>query len=126
LLPKKIPEFNFILSAGFTFAGVDTAGDPKLQNISICTPTNYGSAWAQGYQGGEKLVLEISLGYPEFGSPFKVKIMFSSSLGLFRFRLRIRVHPYNLANKKNTVSGQEVPDQNMDLARLKTITYRAI
>jgi hypothetical protein len=62
LLPKKIPEFNFILAAGFTFAGVDTAGDPKLQNISICTPTNYGSAGHRVIMEGKKLILELGLG----------------------------------------------------------------
>jgi hypothetical protein len=41
---------------------VDTAGDPKLQNISICTPTNYGSAENRVIREGKKLVLEIGFG----------------------------------------------------------------
>jgi len=35
LLPKKIPEFNFILSAGFTFAGVWTQRETQNCKISV-------------------------------------------------------------------------------------------
>jgi hypothetical protein len=78
LLPKKIPEFNFILSAGFTFAGVWTQREiQNCKNISICPPTNYGSAEHRGYQGGEKIISVNKL-RAELGLLIKIKIMFSS------------------------------------------------